>query len=179
MKDNRNTKTGLAYGIIIGLVYVLILFWRWTSATNLIKFGLITLVGYIIILALMFIEASQRRKINGGFIDLKNLFQTLFISVLIFEFFYSLYNFIHLKYIDPTVVDRMRAGIEEMLDKAGSSMSDTDKEKAIGRIEDIKKATDLPQVIKSYLSSIAISGVFALLISAIIKKKKPVFIENA
>lgn len=178
MKENKNVVTGLTYGAIIGLVYVLILFWRWSTADNLIKFGLITLAGYVIILCLMLFEAYQRRKINGGYIDLKNLFQTLFISVLIFELLYSLYNYIHLSYIDPAVGDRMREGMHEMFDKAGDQMSDADKEKLLERIGDTKKATELPQILKSYFSSVAISGVFALLFSAIVKKKKPVFQEN-
>jgi hypothetical protein len=115
--------------------------------------------------------------VSDGFIDFKSLFQTLFISVLIFELLYSIYTYIHLTYVDPTVGDRMRAGMEEMFDKVGDKMSDADKEKALERMGDIKKATELPQMIKSYLSSVAISGIFALIISAIVKKKKPVFEE--
>ena len=178
MKENKNISTAITYGIIIGLIYVLILFWRWNAATNLMKFGLITFAGFIIILILMFVEAYQVRKLNNGFIDLKKLFQTLFISVLIFEFFYSLYNFIHLKYVDPEVGNRMKEGFQEIFDKVGDRLSDSDKEKMLERTGDIKKATELPQIIKSYLSSVAITGVFALIISAIVKKKKPVFEEN-
>lgn len=177
MKENKNISTGVTYGVIIGLLYVLMLFFRWSIATNLIKFGLYTFLGYLVILGLLFYEAYQRRKMNDGFISLKDLFQTLFISVLIFELLYSIYTFIHLTYVDPTVGDRMRAGMEEMFDKMGDKMSDADKEKALERMGDIKKATELPQMIKSYLSSVAISGIFALIISAIVKKKKPVFEE--
>ncbi|MCW3115839.1 MAG: hypothetical protein JWR18_4235 [Segetibacter sp.] len=177
MKENKNISTGVTYGVIIGLIYVLMLFFRWSVATNLIKFGLYTFLGYIIILGLLFFEAYQRRKVSDGFIDFKSLFQTLFISVLIFELLYSIYTYIHLTYVDPTVGDRMRAGMEEMFDKVGDKMSDADKEKALERMGDIKKATELPQMIKSYLSSVAISGIFALIISAIVKKKKPVFEE--
>jgi hypothetical protein len=138
---------------------------------------LYTFLGYLIILGLLCYEAVQRRKLNDGFIDLKSLFQTLFISVLIFELFYSIYTFIHLTYIDPTVGDRMREGMQEMFDKVGDQMSDADKEKAMERMGNIKKATELPQMIKTYLSSVAISGIFSLIISAIVKKKKPVFEE--
>lgn len=178
MKENKNIPAAITYGVIIGLVYVLILFWRWSSATNLMKFGLISLVGFLIILILMLVEAYQIRKLNNGYIDLKKLFQALFISVLIFEFFFSAYNFIHLKYIDPQIGDRMKEGFQEIFDKVGDKMSDSDKEKMLERTGDIKKATDLPQMIKSYLSSVAITGIFALIISAIVKKKKPVFEEN-
>ena len=164
MKDNRTAVIGLTYGVVIGLVYVLILFWRWSIATNLIRFGLITLFGYLIILCLLFFEAYQVRKLNGGYINLKKLFQTLFISVLVFELLFSLYNYIHLKYVDPGIVDRMREGMQEMFDKVGDQMRESDKEKALERIGDIKQATGLPQVMKGYFSSVAISGVFALLI---------------
>lgn len=174
---NKNVSTGITYGVIIGLIYVLILFFRWSIATDLIKFGLYTFLGFLVILGLLVFEGIQRRKINGGFIDLKNLFQTLFISILIFEFFYSLYTYIHLTYIDPFVADRMKAGMQEMFDKMGDRMSDADKEKAMERMGDIKRATELPQMIKSYLSSVAITGVFGLIISAIFKKKEPVFKE--
>ena len=177
MKDNKNITTGITYGIIIGLIYVLMLFFRWSIATNLIKFGLYTFLGYLVILGLLFFEAFQRRKMDEGFINLKSLFQTLFISVLIFELLYSLYTYIHLTYVDPTVGDRMREGMQEMFDKVGDKMSDADKEKALERMGDIKKATELPQMIKGYLSSVAVSGIFALIISAIVKKKKPVFEE--
>lgn len=177
MKDNKNLSTGVTYGIIIGLVYVIILFWRWSAATNFAKFGLISLLGFIVVLSLMTFEALQRRKMNNGFIELKPLFQTLFISVLIFDFFYTLYNFIHLTYVDPNVVDRMKEGMQEMFDKMGDNMSDSKKEKALEQIKDIRKATELPQLVKSYFSSVAISGIFALIISAIVKKKKPVFEE--
>lgn len=177
MKDNKNVSTSITYGVIIGLIYVLMLFFRWSIATNLIKFGLYTFLGYLVILGLLFYEAFQRRKMSNGFIDLKNLFQTLFISVLIFELFYAIYTYIHLTYIDPGVGDRMREGMQEMFDKVGDKMSDADKEKALERMGDIKRATELPQMIKSYLSSVCITGIFALIISAIVKKKKPVFEE--
>ncbi|MCW3081711.1 DUF4199 domain-containing protein [Segetibacter sp.] len=177
MKDNKNISTGVTYGVIIGLIYVLILFVRWSAATNLIKFGLYSFLGYIVILGLLCYEAFQRRKLNEGFISLKSLFQTLFISVLIFELLYSIYTYIHLTYIDPTVGDRMREGMQEMFDKMGEGLSDADKDKAMERMGDIKRATELPQMVKSYLSSVAISGIFALIISAIVKKKKPVFEE--
>jgi hypothetical protein len=173
----NNISTGITYGVVIGLLYCLLLFWRWSSAGNMITFGIIALVSYLIVIAIMFYEAFYRRKQDGGFITLKNLFQTLFISVLIFELIYAIYNFIHLKYIDPEVIDRMQASVSDMLEKAGGNMSDDDKEKTLSRFDEMKKATELGQVLKSYLISIAISGVVALLIALIMRKKKPVFQE--
>lgn len=173
---SQNVSTGATYGVLIGLVYVLFLFWRWSSAENMIMFSIIAGLAYVVVLGMMFYEAFVRRKQNGGYIDLKNLFQTLFISVIIFEVIYAIYNFIHLKYIDPDVVANMKAGVESMLDKAGE-MSDEDREKALKGFDEMDKATELGSVVKSFLISIAISGVFALIISLIMRRKKPVFEE--
>lgn len=174
---SKNISTGISYGLIIGLIYVLFLFWRWNSAENIIQFGLIAVIAYLIVLGIMFYEAYNRRKINEGYIDLKNLFQTLFISVLVFELIYALYNFIHLKYIDPEVIPRMKAGMEEMLDKAGDKISDADREKSLTQMDQLDESTKFLSIVKSYLISISISGVLALIISLIMRKKKPVFDE--
>ena len=177
MEKNKNVSVGVTYGVLIGLVYVIIAYWRWSSASSMVMFGILALVGYLIILGMMFYEAYQRRKVNGGWISLKDLFQTLFISVLIFELFYLIYNYIHLSYIDPDVTERMKAGLEEMFDKAGDSVSDTDREKALSQFDKLKDATQFTEMAKSYFMSIAISGVFAFFISLIMRKKKQVFEE--
>jgi hypothetical protein len=71
----------------------------------------------------------------------------------------------------------MREVMQEIFDKVGDRISDDDKEKALERMVYIKKATQLPQMIKSYLSAVAISGILSLIVAAIMKKKKPVFEE--
>lgn len=174
---NKNISTGINFGIVIGLVYVILLFWRWNEAENLIKFGVIASVAYLVVIGMMIFEAYTRRKQNEGFIEIKDLFQTLFISVLIFEFIYGFYNFIHLKYIDPEVINRMKVGMKELLEKAGENLPEAEREKSLSKFDELEKSTELVPIIKSYLTSIAMSGVFALIISLIFKKKKPIFQE--
>lgn len=174
MEKNKNLQTGLSYGILIGVIYCLIAFTRWSMTSNLILFGVIAFVGYLIILGLMFWEAFQRRKMEPkGVIDLKNLFQTLFVSVLIFELIYAIYNFLHLKYIDPNIIEKMKDGMTAMMDKMGAQMTDTQREESLSRFDEMKKSTEPLQLLKSYLISIAISGFFAFIISLTMRKKNP------
>lgn len=174
MEKNKNLQIGLTYGLIIGLIYCILVFIRWSLSGNLILFGIMSFISYLVILAIMFVEAFQRRKLENGFIDLKNLFQTLFISVLVFELFFALYNFIHLKYIDPNVVDKMKEGMNTMLDKmSNGQITDSQREESLKRFDEMKKATEFVQVAKSYLISIAISGFFAFIIALIMRKKNP------
>lgn len=177
MKSNQNVSVGISFGIMIGLVYAILLFFRWQSASNFIQFGILALVSYLIIIGFLFYEASYRKKLNGGYIEMKELMQTLFISVLIFEFFYSLFNFVYLKYVDPGVIDQMKLAMQQMLDKAGDQVSDQQRKDSMARFDKFKDATEIIEVIKSYFISIAVSGIIALIISAIMKKRKPIFQE--
>jgi len=177
MKANQNISTGIIFGLITGLMYCILLFLRWQSATNFVQFGILALVSYLIIIGILFYEASYRRRLNGGYIETKELMQTLFISVLIFEFFYSLFNFIYLKYIDPGVIDNMKQTMRQILDKAGDQVSDEQRKEAMERFDKLNEATQIGQVIKSYFISIAVSGIIALIISAIMRKSKPIFQE--
>jgi len=173
MNRQLNINTGLTYGLLIGMVYCILLYIRWDNASNLIMYGLLAMVNYMIVLGILFFEAYQRRKASGGFIDLKNLFQTLFVTVLIFEFIFALYNFIHLKYIDPNVIDRMKAGILQMLDQAGANVTEQQREDSLKGLKEMEKALEIGQIIKSYFISIAISGFFAFLVALIMRKKNP------
>ena len=178
MDKNKNLSIGATFGIVIGLVYCALLFWRWESSASFIKFAVIIFISYIIILGTLFYEGFYRRKIEGGYIVLKDVFQTLFISVLILELFYSIYNFIHLKYIDPHTIERMKKVMIEMLDKAGDKVTDEQRADSLKRFDELQKATQIGEIIKSYFTSVAITGVFALIFSAIIKKKQPLVQEN-
>lgn len=173
MNKQVNIQTGLTYGVLIGLVYCILLYFRWDNASNLILYGLLSFVNYLIVLGIMFFAAFQRRKVNGGFIDLKNLFQTLFVSVLIFELIFAAYNYVHLKFIDPNVLDRMKAGILQMLDQAGAQVTEQQREDSLKGIKEMEKALEFIQIVKSYLISIAISGFFAFIIALIMRKNHP------
>lgn len=175
MKKNQNISTGVTFGIVIGLIYAILLFFRWQSATNFIQFGIQTLFDYIVIIILLFTEAVYRKKQNGGFIEIKELMQTLFVSVLIFEFFYSAFNFVYLKYIDPDVINEMKAAMGQMLDKMGDQVTAEQRKDSMARFDKLDEATDIWKNLQSYVLSVAVSGIVALIISAIMRKKKPVF----
>lgn len=173
MNKELNTQTGISFGVLIGMVYAILLYIRWGYADNFILYGTMAFVSFLVVLGLMFWEAFQRRKASGGYVDLKNLFQTLFISVLLFELFYAAYNFIHLKYIDPTVIERMKAGMLRMLDNAGTQISEQQREDSLKRFNEMEKALQWGQVVKSYFISVAISGFFAFIVALIMRRSNP------
>ncbi len=179
MQQESHTSHAVKWGIIIGFVYAVMLWLRYSmGADNPIMLGLWTMVGYIIVLVLMLVSGFKLRKNNGGFIEFREIFKYLFITVLIFELFYAAFNYIYLTYIDPEFFTKVKAATETMLLNANESQDKIDE--MLEKMDtDAAANMNLVSVLKSYLVSIAISGIFALIFSLIIKKKKdPFVLEN-
>lgn len=178
MQENSNVSHGIKWGIIIGFIYSILLLVRYTTgATNPIMLGLWAFVGYLAVLILLLISGFQLRKINGGYIELKEVFKILFLSVLIFELFYTLFNFIYLKYVNPGFFQTLKDSTEALLQKSNQPQEKIDEmiEKMDAQAAANMKILD---VLKSYLFSISISGIFALVFALIIKKKKDPFLTQ-
>ena len=178
MHKESNVSFGVKWGIIIGFIYSLFLFMRYSNgAGNPVMLGIWAFVGYIAVLVLLLISGFQLRKRNGGFIELKDAFKILFLTVLIFELFYALFNFIYLKYIDPEFFQRLRDSTEALLQKSNQSQEKIDEllEQMDQQAASNMKVVD---VLKSYLVSIGISGVFALIFGLIVKKRKDPFLSH-
>jgi len=94
--------TGIKFGIISGAVYILLLLVRYMFFnSNPMVFTGTIFVSYLIILSFFVQAALARRKELGGYADIKELFSTIFIVVLITEVCYAVFNYIYLNYIDP------------------------------------------------------------------------------
>ena len=166
---SKNINTGIKFGLGIGLLYVVLLFLRWGNAAKPFNIGIIAIASYLLIIGILFWEATLLKKKNGGFISMKQLFQTLFITVLIFELFYTIYNFIHFKYIDPTIIAKMQAGAAE----AHKNSPNT----TIANYSILMEQYTQPlKMLQSYISSIAVSGSIVALIAFIMKKNTTVAI---
>jgi hypothetical protein len=166
MEKDKNVLHGVKWGISIGLVYCVILYLRYSlGATNPIWFALFATVGFITVLILLLICALQRRKKSGGFIDLKDIFQTLFVTVLILELFYTIFNYIYLQAIDPNFFEKFRDSTEALLQQQGVSQEKIDKQLEGFKVDPIL----------NYLWSVAVTGVFAMIIGLIVRRKRPPF----
>ena len=176
MQQETPVAHSVKWGIIIGLVYCVLLWLRYNMGSeNMIMLGLMSIIGFIIVLVLLFISGIQLRKKQGGFIAFRDVFKYLFITVLIYEAFYAIFNFIYIKYIDPEFYTKLKLAMEELLVKANESQDKID-EMMEKWDRDAEAGSSMIGVLKSYLISVAISGTCALIIAAIIKKKKDPFL---
>jgi hypothetical protein len=174
MQKQDNLSHGLRWGTVIGIVYCVLLFLRYNQGVkNPIIFTALTLCGYIIVLVLLLICGIKRKKQLGGYIEIKDAFQTMFVAVICFEFFYTAFNFIYLKYIDPDFFQKLKDSTELFMAK--NNVSQKDIGDAVSKIDvQASKNLNLGTSFLSLAYAIVVSGIFALIFALIIKKKRPV-----
>lgn len=173
---STSLSNGLIFGIIAGLIYCISLYIRYNFTSTPIMLGVLSLVFYLVVIGTLVFCGISRRKQLGGFIEIKEAFQTIFIAILVAEFIYVLFNFIYLKYIDPGFFERFKISMESFIE--GTRLSDDQKEKQLELMEKrLSKQQDfsINSILFSYFISVAITGVFGLIISLIIKKQKQIF----
>ena len=175
MQKESNIAHGIKWGIIIGAVYCIMLFLRYSAGdTNPIMLAVWSFVGYAVVIGLLSYSGFDLRKKSGGYIDLKEAFKILFLSVLIFELFYTIFNFIYLKYIDPQFFETLKSATRVLLEQTDQSQDKIDE--MLSKMDtDAASNQNIGNTMKSYLFSIMMSGICALIIALIIRKNKPAF----
>jgi hypothetical protein len=175
MENENSGAHGVRWGVIIGVVYSLLLFLRfYLGANNAGLFTILMFVSFITIIVLLFFCGKTFRSKNGGYVEMKEAFKTMFIAILIFELFYAVFTIIYLKYIDPQFFEKFRVSTEEILIVAKQSQADIDK--ALVNVDQWgaqAKALTVFDFLKTYLYNVAVTGLFALLFAFILKKKQP------
>lgn len=179
MEKETNVSHGLKWGVIIGIVYCFFLFLRYTfGGTNPMMLGLWTFLGYVVVLILLYISGNSRRKQLGGYIELKDAFQAMFIAVLGFEFFYMAFNFLYLKFVNPDFFQNLKDSVEAYMIK-----NNVDQEQIDKTLENFDtqatKNMNLGSSLLSLAFSVAISGVFAMIFALILRKKREPFADSS
>ena len=173
---SSSLSNGLTYGVIAGLIYCISLYIRYNFIYNPIALAIESLLFFFVVIAVLVFCGLARKKQLGGFIDLRQAFQTIFIAVLVAELIYTIFNFIYLTYVDPEYFTRFRAAMETFFEKSGMSEEQRDTQldlmdKRIAKQRDMGAAG----FALSFLIGVAITGVCGFVVSLIIRKKKPVF----
>ncbi len=173
MKKGSAQTIGLRFGIMTGIIYAILLFFRYRFfATNPLAFGLFAVVSYIIILLMYLVAGIARRKELGGFGEYKEIFTSIFIAILITEAAYILFNFIYLRFVDPAFWDHFRSNAMAYLQTKG--LTDEEIEQQMKGFKDMDKQTKTWALIKGYGFSVIIDCIFGFIIAAILRRKKPI-----
>jgi hypothetical protein len=178
MQSDSKYRLGIQYGIITGVLYIVLLFIRYRfTYWNSNYIGIIAVISYVLILVMFFITGVMRRKQLGGVAEMKDIFQSIFIAILITELCYVLFTWIYLKYIDPGFWEKLRTVSLEILKKINAPQDQIDEQ--MKGFKDADQLTKPLGLIKGYGSSVVIDSIFGLLFASLLRKKTPVIASDA
>lgn len=172
IKPSSKYSLPLRFGLITGLIYIVLLFFRYKYfASDPVQFGLSALVTYIVILMMYLFTGIARRKELGGYGESREIFQSIFIVILITELVYILFNLIYLKYVDPAFWENLKT--TSLSYYQGLKLNGEQMEQRMKSFKDVDQQTKPMGLLKGYGFSVIIDSLFGLIFAAILRKKKP------
>jgi Protein of unknown function (DUF4199) len=177
MNPTSKYNLGIRYGLITGFIYIILLYIRYHfSSSNPIFFGLFAIVSYLVVLMLFLFTGIMRKKQLGGSGDMKDIFQAIFIAILIAELCYVLFNWIYFKFIDPAFWEKLKAASLVIMEKAKLPQDQMDEK--MKSFKDVDQQTKPWGLVKGYGTSVVVDSIFGLLFASILRTKKPAFISE-
>lgn len=172
---NRTSNTGLAYGLIAGLAICLITLVQYLGGlkTYMSPIGFLT---YILLVVIAVIAAQKQKKMNGGYLSFGEALKVTFSVIASALLLQTLFTYVLFNFIDPSfklaLVQASMNASEEFMRKMGASESMIDEAMERARETD---SMSLPSMLLGYAIWCIVWFVICLIISAIVKKNKPVF----
>jgi len=175
MNPSSKYIIGIRFGLLTGAIYILLLFVRYHfSSSNPIFIVVFATISYLIILLFFLVTGIARKKELGGFAETREIFQSIFIAILITELFYVLFNLIYFRFIDPAFWDHFRSTTLAFMEKAGLTQDEIDEK--MKSFKDAGQQTSPLGLLKGYGTSVVVDSIFGLIFAALLRKKKPVII---
>ncbi|RKO72963.1 DUF4199 domain-containing protein [Sphingobacterium puteale] len=179
-------KKSIIYGVILGVIsfvlglIVLFVVKDLTSFWGVMSMSFIVNTGIFVIISALF--SFSLRKANGGYwsfsIALKSIFMMLAISTIISTIGTQVYvNFVNPTLQEQVVTHTINVTIEYMeKNNVPDEVIDSKIAELEKQVDEIGKIT-LGQIFKGLAITLLFQFVFALLLSALSKKEKPVFAQ--
>lgn len=165
-------KNGINFGIITGVISVLITGFIYLVDIKLFTAWWLGIVSIIIYLAIGIYLLIKTRKELGGVFSFKDAFTTYFISAVIGIAISVVFNILLFNYIDPSLKDTVQElSIESavnMMKKFGTPTSEI--KKAVEGMSETNQFETFNQL-KGSAFSIIFSAIFGLILAAIFKSK--------
>ncbi len=165
-------KNGITYGVISGLISVLILTLIYSTDVNLFISRWITTLKVTVFIGLAILLILNTKKQSNGVLDFKDTFKTYFIFACISLLISTLFEILLFNLIDPSLKDTLKELSIKMIVKFLENFNTPaeDINKAVKNIQDNDQFSVL-QLIKGYFSYLVMCTVLGLILAAIFKTK--------
>jgi len=175
--ENNNIKQGVTYGIIGGLIFLVLSFGLWAlgSVENYVAVtGVTTFIPYLFVILL--VVGFKLRKDNGGLYSFKEALQFTFVAYVVYALIEAVGNYVLFAIVDPEmtakVIEITIAKTLQMMEKFGASEAQI--EETIKKIQAEPKTTSFKQVFLGLGLTIVFGFIKALVLSIIVKKNEEV-----
>jgi hypothetical protein len=177
MQPVSKYTVGLRFGLITGILYVCLLFIRYKFlASTPRSFYFLALISYLFVLVMYLITGIARKKELGGYAELKEVFQSIFITILITELLYVLFNFVYLKFVEPGFFENFQVTAMAYYKELKYTPDQIDMEmKGVKTLSDAVKPLGL---LKGFGTIVVIDSIFGFVFAGIVSRKKPISTEN-
>ena len=169
-------KNGINYGIAIAIYFVVRTSLMYAVDLQLFTNGWISLVDFIVAIALTVMAISKAKKALGGYISFKQAFTVYFLNTIISFSIYTLFIILLFNVIDPEASEVVHNyNIEKTVE--GMQKFGVDSNTIRETAEKMKESNTFPignQLI-GFPIGVGISCVIGLIVAAIMKKNKPEF----
>jgi hypothetical protein len=132
--------------------------------------------SYLIILITLFLSGIARRKELGGFAEMREIFQSIFISILVIELVYVLFVFIYMKFAYPGFISHFRESSHTYFHQKG--LAEKDIEMGMKDVELITEQIKPSGLIKGFGTAVVVDSIFGFIFAAILRRKKPIHTET-
>jgi hypothetical protein len=176
LSTGARNKMAVTYGAILGLIYIVLTTVNYLTVANFILFYVMKLLSYVLFIVIVGIFARMIRNANGGFIEFKEVFGSIFLMVLVAGFMTYLYNYIYMYVIDPDLMVKMKDASLQFMEKSKATDEQLDKTASDfdKQIADAKKL-NIGKSLLYFLGSVVLDCLFGLIPAAIVKKQRPMF----
>lgn len=170
MEKPSSARIALKWGLIFAIISIVFttVFYITDLWTN---YWIMFLFGAAVTITMQYMAMSEYKKLNGGFMSYGEGLGLGTLTVATSSLVSILYDTIYKKFIDTNIAKRMLDMTEEQYQKMGMSEAQI--------TESMEKAEQMNNSGLSFLFGILgamlIGFIIALIVSAIVKKDKPVF----
>ena len=173
--EHPSVKNGV-FGAVAAIIVYLVLWF--VDPKGYLTYG--SWIGIAIIIFFMYLAGKEARNINEGFINFGDIFKYLFITFVVLTLITTIFNYILMNFIDPSLIDLQKEIALEAVEKMADAFGN---EEMMSEVEDQmdEQSFDLTpwKAIQGWLFGLILGAIIAGIQGAIMKKKDPNFSEFA
>jgi len=184
--ESKNTlfSSALKSGLIIGVVSIVVFIIMYVAdikPVGIMMPILIMIVSLAISITILVFLFKKYRTLLGGFISFRDAFLYCLIALVIGLLVSTIFTFLFIHFIEPdyykNIMDAQKVWMENYL--SGKGLSEEQMAQTLDKIdEQAASMGSISSTLKNLLGGVIVSGIIALIVGAIMKKKPDVF-DNA